>query len=140
MIRAFVFIAFLPAVFGQTVDRFEAADVHVSPHSDNNFNLFMRGPQRSEVDSDPSTNSARREIEDFAVSSSSVSQQMVPGFKLAIPSNTAASVASILPVSSSAARYASLSELDILVLAVMGYPTNSGRDPLRSLAHRTMGV
>ena len=26
-------------------DRFEAADVHVSPRSDNNFNLFMRGPQ-----------------------------------------------------------------------------------------------
>jgi uncharacterized protein (TIGR03435 family) len=26
-------------------NRFEAADVHVSPHTDNNFNLFMRGPQ-----------------------------------------------------------------------------------------------
>ncbi len=33
------------AAFGQSTDRFEAADVHVSPHSDNNFNLFMRGPQ-----------------------------------------------------------------------------------------------
>src|SRR6516162_3279487 len=32
-------------MFGQSADRFEAADVHVSPHSDNNFNLFMRGPQ-----------------------------------------------------------------------------------------------
>jgi uncharacterized protein (TIGR03435 family) len=36
---------FLGAAFGQSNDRFEAADVHVSPHSDNNFNLFMRGPQ-----------------------------------------------------------------------------------------------
>src|SRR5215469_4746135 len=33
------------AAFGQSTDKFEAADVHVSPHSDNNFNLFMRGPQ-----------------------------------------------------------------------------------------------
>ena len=32
-------------MFGQSADRFEAADVHVSPHSDNNFNLFMKGPQ-----------------------------------------------------------------------------------------------
>lgn len=31
--------------FAQSTDRFEAADVHASPHSDNNFNLFMRGPQ-----------------------------------------------------------------------------------------------
>src|SRR5579871_1642161 len=30
---------------GQSADRFEVADVKVSPHSDNNFNLFMRGPQ-----------------------------------------------------------------------------------------------
>src|SRR5215472_9321809 len=34
------------AAFAQPAEnRFEAADVHVSPHSDNNFNLFMRGPQ-----------------------------------------------------------------------------------------------
>jgi len=37
------------AAFGQTSgstpDKFEAADVHPSPRSDNNFNLFMRGPQ-----------------------------------------------------------------------------------------------
>jgi uncharacterized protein (TIGR03435 family) len=33
------------AAFGQSTDKFEAADVHVSPHTDNNFNLFMRGPQ-----------------------------------------------------------------------------------------------
>ena len=31
--------------FGQPAEKFEAADVHPSPHSDNNFNLFMRGPQ-----------------------------------------------------------------------------------------------
>ena len=31
--------------FSQPAEKFEAADVHVSPHSDNNFNLFMRGPQ-----------------------------------------------------------------------------------------------
>lgn len=44
--RLFVFVAFLSlAAFGQPADRFEAADVHASPHSDNNFNLFMRGPQ-----------------------------------------------------------------------------------------------
>jgi uncharacterized protein (TIGR03435 family) len=36
---------FFGAAFGQSADKFEAADVHVSPHSDNNFNLFMRGPQ-----------------------------------------------------------------------------------------------
>ncbi len=36
---------FMGAVFGQATERFEAADVHPSPHSDNNFNLFMRGPQ-----------------------------------------------------------------------------------------------
>jgi uncharacterized protein (TIGR03435 family) len=36
---------FLGAAFGQSSDRFEAADVRVSPHSENNFNLFMRGPQ-----------------------------------------------------------------------------------------------
>ncbi len=36
---------FFGAAFGQSTDRFEAADVHVSPRSDNNFNLFMRGPQ-----------------------------------------------------------------------------------------------
>lgn len=36
---------FLSAAFAQTTDRFEAADVRVSPHSENNFNLFMRGPQ-----------------------------------------------------------------------------------------------
>src|SRR6516165_10683308 len=46
MTRVFGFLAFLSvAVFGQPADRFEAADVHASPHSDNNFNLFMRGPQ-----------------------------------------------------------------------------------------------
>src|SRR5450755_2713249 len=43
MMRAFLCVALLSgAAFGQ---QFEAADVHVSPHSDNNFNLFMRGPQ-----------------------------------------------------------------------------------------------
>ena len=31
--------------FGQNLDRFEATDVHASPHSDNVFNLDMRGPQ-----------------------------------------------------------------------------------------------
>src|SRR5882762_1356456 len=42
----FVFVALLAAAaFGQTTDRFEAVDVHVAPHSGNNFNLFMRGPQ-----------------------------------------------------------------------------------------------
>src|SRR5215468_10676973 len=46
MMRAFVFAVLLSgAAFGQPADRFEAADVHASPHSDNNFNLFMRGPQ-----------------------------------------------------------------------------------------------
>jgi uncharacterized protein (TIGR03435 family) len=45
MTRGFLCVALLVgAAFGQT-DRFEVADVHVSPHSDNNFNLFMRGPQ-----------------------------------------------------------------------------------------------
>src|SRR5215471_4191143 len=45
MPRVLVCAIFLSAVtFGQS-DRFEAADVHTSPHSDNNFNLFMRGPQ-----------------------------------------------------------------------------------------------
>ena len=44
--RVWVFLMFVAvAAFGQPADRFEAADVHVSPHSDNNFNLFMRGPQ-----------------------------------------------------------------------------------------------
>ena len=44
--RAFLCVALLAgAAFGQSTDRFEAADVHVSPHSDNNFSLFMRGPQ-----------------------------------------------------------------------------------------------
>src|SRR5262249_21380194 len=33
------------AAFGQPTDRFEAADVHPSPRTENNFNLFMRGPQ-----------------------------------------------------------------------------------------------
>ena len=47
MMRAFLCVALLSgAAFGQPADRFEAADVHVSPRSDNNFNLFMRGPQR----------------------------------------------------------------------------------------------
>ena len=47
MMRAFLCVALLSgAAFGQPTDRFEAADVHASPHSDNNFNLFMRGPQR----------------------------------------------------------------------------------------------
>jgi uncharacterized protein (TIGR03435 family) len=46
MILRFLCIGlFLGAAFGQSTDRFEAADVHVSPHSDNNFGLFMRGPQ-----------------------------------------------------------------------------------------------
>jgi uncharacterized protein (TIGR03435 family) len=48
MIRRLVLAALMivmPAAFGQSADRFEAADVHASPHSDNNFNLFMRGPQ-----------------------------------------------------------------------------------------------
>ena len=46
MTRAFLCVALLSgAAFGQSTERFEAADVHVSPHSDNNFNLFMRGPQ-----------------------------------------------------------------------------------------------
>src|SRR5215468_3197673 len=46
MMRAFVFAVLLSgAAFGQPADRFEAADVHASPRSDNNFNLFMRGPQ-----------------------------------------------------------------------------------------------
>ena len=45
MLRALICAALLSsAAFGQTV-QFEAADVRVSPHSDNNFNLFMRGPQ-----------------------------------------------------------------------------------------------
>jgi len=46
MMRVFVFAAILSgAVFGQSADRFEAADVHPAPHSDSNFNLYMRGPQ-----------------------------------------------------------------------------------------------
>src|ERR1700693_3149178 len=46
MMRTFLCVALLAgAVFGQSTDRFDAADVHVSPHSENNFNLFMRGPQ-----------------------------------------------------------------------------------------------
>src|SRR5258708_25830773 len=46
MLRIFIFVVFLSAAaFGQPADRFEAADVHATPHSDNNFNLFMRGPQ-----------------------------------------------------------------------------------------------
>ncbi len=46
MMRPFLCAAlFLGAAFGQSADRFEAADVHVSPHSENNFTLFMRGPQ-----------------------------------------------------------------------------------------------
>jgi len=46
MMRVFLCAALLTFVaFGQPAERFEAADVHVSPHSDNNFNLFMRGPQ-----------------------------------------------------------------------------------------------
>jgi len=46
MTRAFLCAALLSgAAFGQPGDRFEAADVHVSPHSDSSFNLFMRGPQ-----------------------------------------------------------------------------------------------
>jgi uncharacterized protein (TIGR03435 family) len=45
MMRVLVFAALLAGAFGQPADRFEAADVHPSPHSDNNFNLFMRGPQ-----------------------------------------------------------------------------------------------
>jgi uncharacterized protein (TIGR03435 family) len=45
MTRVFIFAVLVcEAAFGQDV-RFEAADVHASPHSDNNFNLFMRGPQ-----------------------------------------------------------------------------------------------
>ena len=44
--RTYLFVAlFSAAAFAQSADRFEAADVHVSPHSENNFNLFMRGPQ-----------------------------------------------------------------------------------------------
>ena len=44
--RAFICVALLAgAAYGQPADKFEAADVHASPHSDNNFNLFMRGPQ-----------------------------------------------------------------------------------------------
>src|ERR1039458_3872519 len=46
MIRGFLCVALLSgAAFGQSADKFEAADVHASPHSDNQFNLFMRGPQ-----------------------------------------------------------------------------------------------
>jgi uncharacterized protein (TIGR03435 family) len=46
MIRRFLCVGlFLGGAFGQSTDKFEAADVHVSPRSDNNFNLFMRGPQ-----------------------------------------------------------------------------------------------
>ncbi len=44
-----LFALWSAAVFGQTShpppEKFEAADVHASPRSDNNFNLFMRGPQ-----------------------------------------------------------------------------------------------
>src|SRR4051794_11529894 len=44
--RVCVFVALLAgAAFGQPADRFEAADVRASPHSDNIFNQFMRGPQ-----------------------------------------------------------------------------------------------
>src|SRR6516164_5389466 len=44
--RAFFCAAlFISTAFAQSTDRFEAADVRVSPHSENNFNLFMRGPQ-----------------------------------------------------------------------------------------------
>jgi uncharacterized protein (TIGR03435 family) len=46
MLRGFLCATLLSgAAFGQSVDKFEAADVHASPHSDNAFNLFMRGPQ-----------------------------------------------------------------------------------------------
>ena len=46
MRRSFLCVALLlGAAFGQPADKFEASDVHASPHSDNNFNLFMRGPQ-----------------------------------------------------------------------------------------------
>ena len=46
MLRALLCAALLSGVaFCQQTDRFEAADVHVSPHSDNNFDLYMRGPQ-----------------------------------------------------------------------------------------------
>jgi uncharacterized protein (TIGR03435 family) len=50
MKRLFALLSLLStAAFGQTSDpapdKFEAADVHPSPHSDNNFDLFMRGPQ-----------------------------------------------------------------------------------------------
>jgi uncharacterized protein (TIGR03435 family) len=44
--RVFLCAALLAsAAIGQPADQFDAADVHVSPRSDNNFNLFMRGPQ-----------------------------------------------------------------------------------------------
>ena len=44
--RILVLVAFLcGTAFSQSTDRFDAADVHASPRSDNNFNLFMRGPQ-----------------------------------------------------------------------------------------------
>jgi uncharacterized protein (TIGR03435 family) len=44
--RTFILAALAcAAVSGQHSDRFEAADVHASPKSDSNFNLFMRGPQ-----------------------------------------------------------------------------------------------
>ncbi|HEX3878400.1 MAG TPA: TIGR03435 family protein [Bryobacteraceae bacterium] len=46
MKRALFCVALLSsAAFSQSIAKFEAADVRVSPHSDNNFNLFMRGPQ-----------------------------------------------------------------------------------------------
>jgi uncharacterized protein (TIGR03435 family) len=46
MQRFFVLAALLSAAaFGQAVDKFAVANVQASPHSENNFNLFMRGPQ-----------------------------------------------------------------------------------------------
>jgi uncharacterized protein (TIGR03435 family) len=45
MRRSLCVALFLGAAFGQSADKFEAADVRVSPRSENNFNLFMRGPQ-----------------------------------------------------------------------------------------------
>ena len=44
--RAFFCFALLScAAFAQSGEKFDAADVHVSPRSQSNFNLFMRGPQ-----------------------------------------------------------------------------------------------
>jgi len=46
MMRALLPVVLLSgAAFGQSADRFEAADVHASPHSDSVFDLYMRGPQ-----------------------------------------------------------------------------------------------